>query len=185
MKRLILPLFLFLFLFAGCADEPSEVKPSAESETAVETAKAEVPPFNAQEFDKLLEDIPEVTRMTNPALNPNMNGGKQPTPQEVADKVLEAAKSLGWDQDRFMYVYSQSMAVMNLDQLSRMQAHLGEQMEGMTEEQKATVRQMMGGNMEDRMTELQQMVDAQVPASEQKIVNARLPELYRALGIEQ
>lgn len=184
MKRLILPLFLSLFLVAGCGDETPEVKPSADTGAAVESAQAEMTPFTAMEFDKLLEDIPEITRLTNPVLNPELNGGKRLTPLEIADQVEAAATSLGWDSDRFMYVYSQSMAVMNLDQLSRMQARLGEQMDGMTEEQKATVRQMMGGNMDDRMAELQKMVDEQVPASEQKIVNARLPELYRALGVE-
>lgn len=183
MKRLIvfLSLSLSLMLIAGCGDAP-ETKQSSESEAVTEAVGG---PFTADEFDRFLETIPEITKLTNPTLNPNMNGGKQVSPEEVTAKVMEAARSMGWTEERFMYVYGQAMAVMNLDQLSRMQAQLGEQMQGMTEEQKATMEQMMGSNMDDRMAEVAQKVDEQVPVSEQKIIRDNMDELYRALGIRQ
>lgn len=182
MKRLvILSLCLSLFLFAGCgSDESAETKapPVAESDAAAETAGNE---FTETEYVKFIKDIPEITKITNPQLE----NGEEMKPEEVARLVIEAAESLGWGEERFMYVYTQAMTVLSLEQLNQMEQQMAAQMAGMPEEQKKEMIDSMTQQLSGQKADLQKRVDAQVSGAEQGIIRAHLGELYEALGIPQ
>jgi len=184
MKRLILliSLCLSLFLFAGCgSDEATETAPKDDASAVGSMTDEAGGPFSESEYAKFLKDIPEITKITNPALN----AGKEVKPEDVTKMVLNAAKELNWKEERFMYVYSQAMTVLSLEQLKQMESQMAASMDGLPEEQKkqmmASMTEQMGGQMES----LKKQVDGQVPVSEQEIILSNIGNLYKALGIQQ
>lgn len=180
MNRLILLLVLSLsLLLSGCGDET--IAPKAEQDAA-EQSMTELAGgiFTTEEFDRFLKNIPQITKLTNPVLET----GKEVTPEEVTQLVLETAQSLGWNENRFMYVYSQTMTVFGLDQVLEMEKQIETQMKGLTEEQQQSMRTSMEKQFSAQKAKLQKQVDTQVSPEEQQIIRAKKDELYQALGLK-
>lgn len=180
-------LVLSLVLFAGCSDNET-VAPEAPEATQTPTpdsppkpqAEAQsMPPFTEAEFNKFIKDIPEITRMTNPEIK--AEGPKDV--ERITAKIMEATRTLGWDEQRFFYIYQQAMTVMNFEQMVLMKRQMEEQIQGLTEEEQKMVNEMMTEQPQGQLEMAKKQMDHQVPASEQQIVRDNLPALEDALGL--
>jgi len=188
-KHLSLTLMLIfsLVLFAGCSDnetvapEPTETTrdsaPASIPEAQVETQS--MAPLTEAEFQKFIKDIPEITRLTNPTIN--AEGPKDP--EVLSAKIAEVTTSLGWDQQRFLYVYGQAMTVMNYEQMVLMKRQMDEQIQGLTEEEQKMVEEMMAQQPQGQLEAVKQQVDRQVSPAEQQIIRDNLTALEEALGL--
>lgn len=185
MKHLNLTLMLIfsLVLFAGCSDnetvapEPPEATRDSAPESQVEAQS--MAPLTEAEFQKFIKDIPEITRLTNPTIN--AEGPKDP--EVLSAKIAEVTTSLGWDQQRFLYVYGQAMTVMNYEQMVLMKRQMDEQIQGLTEEEQKMVEDMMAQQPQGQMEAVKQQVDRQVSPAEQQIIRDNLTALEKALGL--
>jgi len=173
-------LLFILGLLTGCgsdevADDPNL---SSEAKSIVEEVGG---PFSSSEFKKFLKDLPNI---------PSMTAQSQQDTGEVSGaalsaKILAEVKSRGWDEERFMYIYSHSMAVVNMEQINAMNEQVKAQMDGMPEEQKKMMEQMLAQQMGGQMEAYKAEVDKQVPASEQTIIRDNMEALYTAFGLPQ
>lgn len=180
MKKLALA-FCILFILGlltacGGDDLSEETNMSEEGKTIVEELGG---PFSVSEFDKFLEDLPKIPGLTSESRQDlgDADGAA------LSSQVLSAVEGLGWDQERFMYVYSHVMTMVSADQMDKMTEQVAAQMDGMPEEQKKMMEQAMGGQITGQMEALQAELDKQVPSSEQEIIKDRMADIYKALGI--
>nr|WP_287411157.1 hypothetical protein [Pseudodesulfovibrio sp.] len=173
-------LLFILGLLTACggddvADDPNL---SSEAKTIVEELGG---PFSDTEFKKFLTDLPDI---------PSMTAQSQQDMGEVSGaalsaKILAEVKSKGWNEERFMYIYSHSMAMVNVEQINIMNEQVKKQMEDMPEEQKKMMEQMLNKQMGGQMEAYKAEVDKQVPASEQAIIRDNMETLYAAFGLPQ
>lgn len=167
-----------LTMLAGCGDDVADdPKLSEEGKAVVEEVGG---PFSASEFEKFLADLPKIPGLT--AESRQYVGDASGA--ALTAKVIAAAESLGWDSDRFMYIYSHSMTMVSADQINKVNEQMQAQLKDMPEEQKKMMEQMLAQQGGGQMAAFQAELDQQVPASEQEIVKANLPELYSVLGIQ-
>ncbi|MBI9080721.1 MAG: hypothetical protein JEY79_13405 [Pseudodesulfovibrio sp.] len=176
-----LSLFVLLGLLVACGGE-EETDTVKFSETEPMTEKVQSP-FTSAEFEKFLKDLPFIPGMTirDGIATENASANQAP----LSDKDLSTVKSLGWDEERFMYIYSHSVSVMSVEQMTQVMAEMNAQMENMPEEQKQMMKQMMNDQVRGQMDELKVEVDNLVPPSEQTIIRDNLNALYTALGIQK
>lgn len=172
-------LFLALFLLAGCSGDEVADDPKL-SDEGKEIAKAVGGPFTADEFEKFLADLPGIPGMT--AQSQRDIGDASGAGLSAA--VLGAVKARGWSEDRFMYIYSHAMTMMNVEQMHRAMGQMQDQFKDMPEEQRQAMEQMMTQQMSGQMEAFQAEVDKQVPASEQAIILDNMDGLHTALGLE-
>lgn len=177
-KLLILTLFTCLSLLTACGgdDVAQDAKLSEEGKTVVEELGG---PFDADEFDKFLADLPKIPGLSAASRNDlgEMSG------QALNDTIINAAKDLGWDEERFLYVYAHTMTVVNGHNMEEMMDQMKEQLANMPEEQKAMMEQAMGNKFSGQMEAYRAEVDKQVPASEQAIVNENMDTLKQIMGM--
>ncbi|QGY39118.1 hypothetical protein GM415_02915 [Pseudodesulfovibrio cashew] len=180
MKRLI-PVFsmiLALCLLAACgSDEPTSE--SNQSPEAAAVTEAVGGPFTEAEFEKFLKDLPSMPGMTAASQQAMADGAEAALPAAIKAK----AKELGWSEDRFMYMYGHSMAVLSVEQLGDMQKQMREQMADMPEAQKQMMEQMLSQQTGEQMDAIKAEMDKQVPASEQTIIRDNMDALCSAMGI--
>jgi len=181
MKKLTLALSLLfiLGLLTACGgdDVADDPKLSDDAKSVVEAVGG---PFSESEFEKFLADLPNI---------PGMTAESQKNMGEVSSaaltvQVINAVEDLGWDQERFMYIYSHTMTMVNMEQMEAMNQQMQAQMDSMPEEQKkmmeAMIEKQLGGQKEAYKAE----VDKQVPSSEQTIINDNMETLMSAFGIQ-
>lgn len=180
MKKLAfaLSLLFILGLLAACggdevADDPNM---SEEAKTIVEELGG---PFSAAEFDKFLADLPNIPGLTSES----MQDLGDATGAALSAKVMQAAAAQGWEEERFMYIYSHVMTMVSADQMDKMTEQVKAQMDGMPEEQKKMMEQMLGNQVTGQMEAFQAELDQQIPSSEQEIIKDRMADIYKALGI--
>lgn len=174
----LLLMFAALTLLAGCGDDAADdPNLSEEGKAVVEEVGG---PFSASEFKKFLADLPHIPGLT--AESQKYVGDA--TGAALTAKVVAAAESLGWDSERFMYIYSHAMTMVSADQMNKVNEQMQAQLKDMPEEQKKMMEQMLAEQGGGQMEAFQAELDKQVPASEQAIIKDNLPELYSVLGIE-
>lgn len=176
---LALVLSLFLALLAGCGgdDVADDPKLSEEGKTMVTELGG---PFSADEFDRFLKDLPEIPALTNFS----QEGITQTSGMALRAAVKDAVEERGWDEERFMYIYGHTMHMMSLEQMDRMEQEMAAQLDGMPEEQRKMMEQMMGGQITAQKEAMQAEVDKQIPTSEQSIIADRMDDIHKAFGIE-
>ena len=182
MQKLILSLLLTLAaltLLTACGGEDVADEPnlSEENKTIVEEIGG---PFSASEFKDFLKDLPSI---------PGLTAESQKDLGEMRDEILPAAilakvKDLGWKKERFMYMYSHTLTMINMEQMKAMSKQMAAQMDGMPEEQKKVMEQMMGQKMGGQMEAYKAEVDKLVPTSEQEIILDNMGELRSLFGIQ-
>lgn len=181
MKKLAYALCLMLILgLVGCGgDEVADTNQSAEGKAITEEVGG---PFDLDEFEKFLKDLPSVAALTGAG---QQAMGQEMDPVAMRAKVVDTVTDLGWSEERFMYVYSHAMSVMSLEQMDKMNEQMEAQMEGMPEAQKKMMEQMLAEQMGGQMEAVKAEVNAQVPASEQAIIRDHLGDLEKAFGVPQ
>jgi hypothetical protein len=181
MRKSMLSLLLILAaltLFAGCGDDVADdPKLSEEGKTIIEEVGG---PFSASEFERFLADLPSIPGLT--AESQKYIGDA--TGAALSAKVVGAIKAQGWDEERFMYIYSHTMTMVSAEQMNKATEQMQAQLKDMPEEQKKMMEQMIGQQMGGQMEAFQAELDKQVPGSEQTIIKNNLPKLYSVLGIE-
>lgn len=181
MQKFALSLLLMLtalVMLAGCGDDVADdPKLSQEGKTIIEEVGG---PFSASEFERFLADLPSIPGLTSESQKYIGDA----TGAELSAKVLTAIKAQGWDEERFMYIYSHSMTMVSADQMNKASEQMQAQLKDMPEEQKKIMEQMMNQQMGGQMEAFQAELDMQVPTSEQAIIRDNLPKLYSVLGIE-
>jgi len=183
MKKLsyTLSLLFILGLLTACGgSDETDAMQSAGTESITEKVGG---PFTSSEFRKFLKDLPSVPGMTvesQAAMDDSSINGAI-----LSGKVLSAVKSLGWDEDRFLYIYGQSISVMNVEQMTRIMTEMKTQMENLPEDQRQIMEQMMQSQVNGQMDTLKAKVDKLVPSSEQAIIRDNIDGLYNALGIQK
>ena len=181
MRKYALSLLLMLaalVMLAGCGDDVADdPKLSEEGKTIIEEVGG---PFSASEFERFLADLPGIPGLT--AESQKYIGDADGA--ALSAKVLGAIKAKGWDEERFMYIYSHTMTMVSAEQMNKATEQMQAQIKDMPEEQKKMMEQMMGQQMGGQMEAFQAELDKQVPASEQEIIKDSLPELRSMLGIE-
>lgn len=177
MKKLTYILSLLLiFALAGCGgDDTADNQQSPEAQEMTEQVGG---PFTADEFEKFLVDLPSIKGLTAHAGDGMISGAA------LSAKIKSEVKGLGWNEDRFMYIFSHAISVANVDQMEDMSAQMTQQMAGMPEAQKKMMEQAMAEQMGGQMDALKAEVDKQVPASEQVIIRDNLDDLYKAMGLK-
>ncbi|MCJ2166157.1 MULTISPECIES: hypothetical protein [unclassified Pseudodesulfovibrio] len=180
MKKILfaLCLILTLGLLTGCGDDVSDDPNLSEEGKTVVTEMGG--PFTASEFDKFLEDLPKMPGLTAESQQDigDASGAA------LSEAVMSAAKAAGWDEERFMYIYSHTMTMVSLEQMDKIRAQMETQLKDLPEEQKKIMEQMMGQQIGGQAEAMQAEVDQQVPASEQTIIKDNMAAVYTALGIE-
>lgn len=168
MKQLALTLTLLLSfaLLTGCSEEAS---------TNTTVAKG---PLTSAELDRFIHDLPSFPGLTT---NGKRAEGEMPDPEELSRQIAAKADELGWDEERFMYVYSHAMSVLSMAQMEAMTERMHAMVETMPESQKA----MFETRMTERMNAIRAEVDKEVPLAEQEIIVENLDKLYEAFGIRQ
>lgn len=180
MKKLtcILTVLFLVGLLAGCGDDVADdPNLSEEGKAIVEEVGG---PFDASEFKKFLADLPKI---------PGLTGGNQKNLGEISGEalsaqIMSAVDGLGWDQERFMYIYSHTMTVVNAEHMNTALDNMRAQFTGMPEDQKKAMEDMIAKQMGGQMEAFQAELDKQVPASEQEIVKDNLQKIYSVLGIQ-
>nr|WP_321513547.1 hypothetical protein [uncultured Pseudodesulfovibrio sp.] len=170
-------LLLIFGLLPGCSDDiADDPNLSSEGKTIVEEVGG---PFSESEFKQFLEDIPKISTLTAWS----QHDMTEADGAALSSKILAEVKSKGWDEERFMYIYSHSMAMVNMEQLNIMNKQVATQMEGMPEDQKKMMEQMFAQQMGGQMEVFKAEVDKQVPLSEQDIIRNNMNELCTAFGL--
>ena len=169
-----------LGLLAACGDDAvDDTNQSAEAKAITEEVGGPFTDSEFKDFLKALPSIPGLTAASQQDMGDAMNGAV------FSAKVQAAIADAGWEQERFMYIYSHSMAIMNIEQMDQMTTQLTAQMEGMPEDQKKMMEQMMAEQMGTHMDAVKAEMSQQVPNSEQTIIRNNLDELYTVLGVPE
>jgi hypothetical protein len=179
--RALASALIFLLLpamLAGCSgdEDADDPKLSAQGKEVVRSMGG---PFTADEFDKFLADLPKVSDLaaaTAPAEGDTPGAALN---EAVRDKL----KKLGWDEDRFLYIYSHAMAMVNLDQMQRLTDRMRAQFKDLPEEQREAMGESFAKRIGGQMSDVRTNVDQHVPASEQAIVHKNMDKLMHAMGI--
>ncbi len=175
MKKLtfILSLLMLFALVAACGDETPETKQSAEGKAITEEVGG---PFSEAEFKKFLKVLPSIPGLT-------AQGQGAVTGAALTAQILAAAKTQGWSEERFTYIYSHAVSVLSLNQVDQAIQQMEAQIQDMPDAQKQMMQQMLGGEMGKQQQSIQAEIDKQVPASEQQIIRDNMDALQTALGI--
>ena len=174
----LLLMFAALGLLAGCGDDVADAPNlSEEGKTIVEEVGG---PFSAAEFTRFMADLPSIPGLTSESQKYIGDA----TGTALSAQVMAAIEDRGWDEERFMYIYSHTMTMVSAEQMNKISEQMQAQLEGMPEEQKEMMQQMIDQQVGGQMEAFQAELDQQVPASEQAIVKDNLAELYSVLGIE-
>jgi len=179
MKRLtiILGLILSLCFLTACGDDVVDTNQSEEGKAITKEVGG---PFSASEFKKFLTDLPSIPGLTaksQEGMEAPVNGAM------LSAKVMGAVDDLGWEPERFMYIYSHATAMLNIEQMEEMSKQMTAQMNGMPDAQKKMMEQMMAEQIGNQMDAFKADVDKQVPTSEQEIIRDNMDGLYSALGL--
>ncbi|MGE4423975.1 MAG: hypothetical protein AB7D39_16880 [Pseudodesulfovibrio sp.] len=169
---------LALAMLAACSGDDVADDPKL-SDQGKEVVKAVGGPFTADEFSKFLADLPKVPGLTVKTAQ----DASDASGAAMSAEVKSAIKSLGWDEDRFLYIYSHAMTMANLDQMQRMTAQMQDQFKDMPDEQRKAMEQMLSQQVGGQLNAVQAEVDKQVPASEQAIVRDHMGELMKTMGM--
>ncbi|WP_319583153.1 hypothetical protein [uncultured Pseudodesulfovibrio sp.] len=179
MRTLASTLFFLLLasMIAACSgnDVADETKLSDQGKEVVQALGG---PFTADEFKRFLADLPKISDLTAATVPETDDSGAA---LNVA--VRNKLEDLGWDKDRFLYIYSHAMAMVNLDQMQRLTDQMQAQFKDMPEEQREAMEQMISKQMGGQMGDLRADVDKHVPATEQAIVNDNMKALMNAMGM--
>jgi len=184
MKKLALAINLLIILsliglLAACGgDEAENPKQSVEAKAVTDEVGG---PFSAAEFKKFLKDLPSIPGLTAASQKAMKTDALDSETRSAM--VQSAIQALDWDENRFMYIYSHSISVMNVEQMTRAKAQMDTQMEKMSKAQQELMKQMVDDRMGNEMAALKAEVDKEVPASEQAIIHDNIEGLYAALGI--
>ncbi|WP_207264958.1 hypothetical protein [Desulfovibrio sp. Huiquan2017] len=167
---------LALCCLAACGgnDAPDDPKLSDEGK---EIVRAMGGPFTEAEFNKFLADLPEI---------PGLAAQSMPMADDASDAsqaIKNAIGSHGWDEDRFLYIYSHAMTMMNYDQMQHMAGQMRERFQGMPEDQRKAMEQTMAQQIGGQMEALRAEVDKQIPTSEQDIVRKHMTALTKLMGM--
>ncbi|WP_338668346.1 hypothetical protein [Pseudodesulfovibrio methanolicus] len=168
---------LVLGMFAACSGNETADDPKL-SDQGKEVVKAVGGPFTADEFRKFLDDLPKI-----PGLTKSAQGASDASGAAMNTAVRNAIKDQGWDEDRFLYIYSHAMTMVNLDQMQRMTDQMQAQFKDMPDDQRKAMEQMLSKQIGGQLNDVQADVDKQVPASEQAIVRDNMDKLMRVMGI--
>ena len=121
MRKFVFALCLLctLGLLTACGDDVAEdTNQSAEGKAVT----AEVGgPFTDSEFKDFLKVLPSIPGLTAQNLQ-DMEGTADGA--AFSARIQTAIEDAGWDEVRFMYVYSHSMAVLNVEQMNQMTARV-------------------------------------------------------------
>jgi hypothetical protein len=169
---------LVLGMLAACSgnDPADDARLSAQGK---EVVKAVGGPFTADEFKKFLADLPKIPGLA--ASPPEDAGGASSA--SLNAEVKGTIKSLGWDEDRFLYIYSHAMTMANLDQMQRMTDQMQAQLKDMPDEQRKAMEQTLSKQIGGQLDAVQAEVDKQIPASEQAVVRDNMNALMKAMGM--
>ena len=170
---------LALFLLTACGGDDVADDPKL-SDQGKEIVKVVGGPFTADEFDKFLADLPEIPGLTAERMQDVGDGSDA----DLTQAAIDAVKARGWDEQRFMYIYSHTMTMMNLDQMQRVAEQMQDQFKDMPEDQRKAMEQMMGQQLGSQMEAVRNEVDKQVPSSEQALVRDNMVRLHTALGLD-
>ncbi|MBG0790539.1 MAG: hypothetical protein H0S80_08605 [Desulfovibrionaceae bacterium] len=166
-----------LTMLAGCGDDADKAPLSEEGKTVVEEVGG---PFSASEFERFLDDLPKVPGLT--AETQKQIG--EASGAFLTAKVIASVEALGWDSDRFMYIYSHSLVMVSAEQMNKVNEQMQAQLKDMPEDQREMMKQMLAKQGGGQMEAFQAEVDKQVPLSEQEIIRANMPRLCSVLGIQ-
>ena len=179
MKNFVLTICLLLaFGLTACSgDETVENTQSPEAQEMTEQVGG---PFTPDEYEKFLIDLPEIKSLVAKNIGDGVTDNAA-----LSAKVLSEVKGLGWNEDRFMYIYSHAVSVANVKMMEDMSAEMSAQLQNMPDDQKKIMEQAMAEQMGGQMDAIKAQVDAEVPSSEQIIIRNNMSELFTALGIGQ
>jgi hypothetical protein len=170
---------LALGLLAACSGNDAADDPKL-SDQGKEVVQAVGGPFTADEFTKFLADLPKIPGLTAKGAQDMSDASGA----AMNAAVKSAISGLGWDEDRFLYIYSHAMTLVNLDQMQRMTEQMQAQLKDMPDEQRKTMEQMLSQQIGGQLDAMQAEVDKQIPDSEQSIVRDHLDELMRVMGMK-
>ncbi len=164
---------------------------------------ADQAPFNADELDKFLNDLPEIPGMTaNTSQNMEalrQNGTiDQGWMKQRQQGAVDVIQEKGWDEERFYYIFGHVMMVTSLEHLNRMTKSVAPQMAeamqalqnnpNMTDEMKKQMMQPMGQGMAGANEDLKKMraqVKKTVPPSERRLTQSRYSEICSIVGLPE
>jgi hypothetical protein len=193
LARLGFTLFLAMALtpIAPWAAEAGEL--SDEAKAAVASVGG---PFTSEEFDRFLVDLPSIPELTAMGAEAAEDGAVEGVDDNankdiLPDELLGRIRDLGWNEERFLYIYSHAVSVLSLDQMNAAMGQMQAQMASMPEEQRQAMEQMMNqmggqdGAQNPQLQALRDELDSEIPASEQAVVMSRIGKLRTALGIPE
>lgn len=167
---------LALCCLAACGGDETPDDPKL-SDEGKEIVRAMGGPFTEAEFKKFLADLPGI---------PGLAAQSMPATDDASSAsqaIKNAIVSHGWDADRFLYIYSHAMTMMNYDQMQHMAGQMRERFQGMPEDQRKVMEQTMAQQIGGQMEALRAEVDKQVPASEQDIVRKHMAALAKLMDM--
>lgn len=179
--RILAPTLLCLLLtgmLAACSGNDAADDPKL-SEPGKEVVQAVGGPFTVDEFEKFLADLPKISGLTAATAQ----DADDATGEALNTAVRDELRELGWDEDRFLYIYSHTVTMMNLVQMQRMTDQMEAQFKDMPDEQRKAMEQMLSQRIGGQLNDVQADVDKQVPASEQAIVRDRMDSLMNVMGM--
>lgn len=171
LSLLILP--LMAGMLAACGDTPAD--DPGPLEQGHEAATAAGAPFTAGEFKKFLVDLPAIPGLAG--RDADAEAG------DLGEAVRDAITSRGWDQDRFLYIYSHAVTIMNLDQMRHMADGLRDRIGNLPEDKRKAMEQATAAQLDARLDTVRAEVDKQVPASEQAVIRDNMDALMNAMGM--
>jgi len=171
---LSLPVLLLLAgMLAACGDTPADdPAPSAQGDQAAGTEGGS---FTPREFEKFLADLPAVPGLAEKDADADV--------QSLDAAVRDAISSRGWDEDRFLYIYSHAVTILNLDQMRRMAEQLRDRIKTLPEDKRKAMEQATAEQLDARLDAVRAEVDKQVPASEQAVIRDNMDALMNAMGM--
>jgi hypothetical protein len=169
---------LILGLLAACSGNDAADDPKL-SDQGKEVIQAVGGPFSADEFEKFLADLPKIPGLTAQGAQ-DMSGASDAAMNAA---VKDAITGLGWDEDRFLYIYSHAMTMVNLDQMQRMTGQMQAQLKDMPDEQRKAMEQMLSQQIGGQLAAVRAEADKQIPDSEQAIVRDNMDALMRVMGM--
>lgn len=174
-------LSLLLVLAAG------QAQAGALSEEARLVVEAAGGPFTADEFERFLTDLPTIPELTALGADNTEAGAVNAI---LPEEVLDTIRDMGWTEERFFYIYSHAVTVLNLDQMNQAMDQMRKQMAALPEDERQAMEQAMdamsealGGSMSAQTQSLRDEIDSEVPASEQALILGNVDRLRTALGI--
>jgi hypothetical protein len=171
----LVPCLLALLIITGPA-RAGEL--SDEARAAIEAVGG---PFTADEFERFLTDLPTLPELT-------ARGADAAPDAILPEEVVDTIRDLGWDEERFFYIYGHAVTVLSLDQMDRTMDLMRAQLAAMPAQEREAIERMMddeaqGDPMAAQLKALRDEVDGEVPASEQALVLENAARLREALGI--